>query len=138
MRFLADAGTARRIVEWLRTQAHDATHLQEQGLQRLPDREVFAKASAERRVVLTFDLDFGEIVALSTPPSASVILFRLHDTSTPHVIERLEAVLKASAPQLEQGGEEDWVDEDATEHRRPDVDLIRARLEAAERMDREG
>ena len=103
MRFLADAGIARRIVEWLRTQAHDATHLQEQGLQRLPDREVFAKASAERRVVLTFDLDFGEIVALSAPPSASVILFRLHDTSTTHVIERLEAVLEVSASQLEQG-----------------------------------
>jgi hypothetical protein len=28
----------------------------------------------------------------------------LHDTSTPHVIERLEAVLKVSSPQLEQGG----------------------------------
>ncbi len=103
MRFLADAGIAQRIVEWLRSRAHDAVHLREQGLQRLPDGDVFAKASAERRVVLTFDLDFGEIVALSAPPSASVILFRLHDTSTPHVIERLEAVLAASAPQLEPG-----------------------------------
>jgi len=103
LRFLADAGIARRVVEWLRTQAHDAVHLQEQGLHRLSDREVFAKASAERRVVLTFDLDFGEIVALSAPPSASVILFRLHDTSTPHVIERLEAVLRVSASQLERG-----------------------------------
>jgi predicted nuclease of predicted toxin-antitoxin system len=104
LRFLADAGISKRIVEWLRTQAHDAMHLREQGLQRLPDREVFAKASAERRVVLTFDLDYGEIVALSPSPAASVILFRLHDTSTPHVIERLEAVLKVSSPQLEQGG----------------------------------
>ena len=103
MRFLADAGIAQRIVEWLRARAHDAIHLREQGLQRLPDREVFAKASAERRVILTFDLDYGEIVALSAPPSASVILFRLHDTSTPHVIARLEAVLEASAPQLERG-----------------------------------
>jgi len=71
-------------------QAHDATHLRDQGLQRLPDREVFAKACAERRVVLTFDLDYGELVALSPSPAASVIVFRLHDTSTPHVIERLE------------------------------------------------
>ena len=104
MRFLADAGIARRIVEWLRTESHDAAYLQELGLQRLPDRDVFAKASAEQRIVLTFDLDFGELVALSAPPAASVILFRLHDTSTPHVIERLEAVLKVSGPQLELGG----------------------------------
>lgn len=104
MRFLADAGIAQRVVEWLRTRAHDAIHLREQALQRLPDREVFAKASAERRVVLTFDLDYGEIVALSSSPAASVILFRLHDTSTLHVIARLEAVLEASAAQLEQGG----------------------------------
>ncbi len=103
MRFLADAGIAQRVVEWLRTRAHDAIHLREQGLQRFPDREVFAKATAERRVVLTFDLDYGELVALSVPPSASVVLFRLHDTSTPHVIARLEAVLEASAAQLEQG-----------------------------------
>jgi hypothetical protein len=33
-------------------------------------REAFAKASADRRVILTFDLDYGEIVALSAPPSA--------------------------------------------------------------------
>jgi predicted nuclease of predicted toxin-antitoxin system len=103
LRFLADAGIARRVVEWLRTKAHDAIHLREQGLQRLPDREVFAKATAERCVVLTFDLDYGELVALSVPPSASVVLFRLHDTSTPHVIARLEAVLETSAAQLEQG-----------------------------------
>jgi predicted nuclease of predicted toxin-antitoxin system len=103
VRFLADAGVAQRVVEWLRTRAHDAIHLREQGLQRLPDQEVFAKATAERRVVLTFDLDYGELVALSVPPSASVVLFRLHDTSTPHVIARLEAVLEASAAELEQG-----------------------------------
>ena len=34
---------------------------------------------------------------------SKVILFRLHDTSTPHVIERLEAVLRVSASQLERG-----------------------------------
>jgi predicted nuclease of predicted toxin-antitoxin system len=102
LRFLADAGIARRIVEWLRTQAHDATHLR---LQRLRDREVFAKACAERRVVLTFDLDYGEIVALSPSPAASVILFRLHDTSTPHVIERLEfrSAPRAGLPRTTRG-----------------------------------
>jgi predicted nuclease of predicted toxin-antitoxin system len=103
MRFLADAGVAGRVVNWLRERGHDAVHLRDQRLERLPDSEVFAKASAEKRVLLTFDLDFGELVALSASPAASVIMFRLHDTRTPRVIGRLEQVLAQSAAQLERG-----------------------------------
>jgi len=65
MRFLADMGVAIRIVEWLRQQGHETTHLREENLQRMPDLDIFGKAAAERRILLTFDLDFGEIVALS-------------------------------------------------------------------------
>jgi predicted nuclease of predicted toxin-antitoxin system len=103
VRFLADAGVSRRVVNWLREQGHDAVHLREQRLQRLPDTEVFAKASAEKRILLTFDLDFGEIVALSSLPRSSVIVFRLHDTRTARVIERLEKVLADAATPLERG-----------------------------------
>jgi predicted nuclease of predicted toxin-antitoxin system len=42
----------------------------------MPNGEIFAKAIAERRVILTFDLDFGEIAALSRGQRVSVILFR--------------------------------------------------------------
>jgi predicted nuclease of predicted toxin-antitoxin system len=40
MRFLADMGIAPRIVAWLRQQGHEAHHLLEQGLHRLPDLEI--------------------------------------------------------------------------------------------------
>ena len=62
MRFLADMGVAMRVVEWLRNAGHDARHLREEGLHRLPNGSIFAKAVAEDRIVLTFDLDFGDIV----------------------------------------------------------------------------
>ncbi|MCP4545091.1 MAG: hypothetical protein GY835_01340 [bacterium] len=65
MRFLADMGVAQRIVVWLRDQGHDAVHLREQGLHRLADEEIFEKGISEDRVILTFDLDFGEIAALA-------------------------------------------------------------------------
>ncbi len=64
MRFLADMGIALRIVEWLRSEGHDAVRLSEEGLHRLQNGAIFEKAAAERRILLTFDLDFGEIVAL--------------------------------------------------------------------------
>jgi len=54
-------------------------------------------------VILTFDLDFGEIVALAGGRKIGVILFRLHNTRTPHVIDRLTAVLADSKAALVQG-----------------------------------
>jgi predicted nuclease of predicted toxin-antitoxin system len=54
-----------RVTSWLNAQGHDAAHLRDEGLQRLPNGGVFEKAIAESRVVVTFDLDFSEIVALS-------------------------------------------------------------------------
>lgn len=103
MRFLADMGVDLRIVTWLCAQGHDAVHLREQGLQRSPDADVFAKAIAEDRIVLTFDLDFGEILALSGDAVVSVILFRLNNTRTPFVQQRLAAVLAADADALTRG-----------------------------------
>ncbi len=103
MRFLADMGVSAKVVSWLREHGHDATHLRDEGLQRLPDREIFGKAVAENRVILTFDLDFGEIAALSEGEKCSIIVFRLRNTRTPHVIARLDSVLAASSSYLEKG-----------------------------------
>lgn len=63
MRFLADMGVSMQVIEWLRANGHDSNHLGEEGLQRLPNGEIFQKAAREHRIVLTFDLDFGEILA---------------------------------------------------------------------------
>jgi predicted nuclease of predicted toxin-antitoxin system len=103
MQFLADMGVHRDVVTWLRHQGHDAKHLCEEGLQRLPDQAIFAKAITEQRVVLTFDLDFGEIAALTSGPLPSVIIFRLRNARVAHVIDRLAAVLPGVIPALEQG-----------------------------------
>jgi len=95
LRFLADMGISSRVVSWLKDKGHDIVHLRDEGLQSLPDRDIFKKASSENRIILTFDLDFGEIVALSQESPVSVFIFRLHNTTTPFVIKRLEQVLIA-------------------------------------------
>lgn len=103
MRFLADMGVAGSVVRWLRQCGHDAVHLLDEGLERLPDEEIFAKAASEDRIVLTFDLDFAEIVAFSGLHRPSVLIFRLGNTTASHVLERLKVVLDESGNRLELG-----------------------------------
>ncbi len=54
-------------------------------------------------MILTFDLDFSEIAALSSGRKTSVVLFRLHNTRTVNVINRLSTVLAKSMEALEKG-----------------------------------
>jgi predicted nuclease of predicted toxin-antitoxin system len=100
MRFLV---LATDVAAWLRAQGHDAVHLREVGLQALGDRAVLAKAVAEKRVVLTFDLDFADIAAAAGEARVAVILFRLRSAQTARVIDRLQAVLRSAAQALEKG-----------------------------------
>ncbi|MDB9525975.1 DUF5615 family PIN-like protein [Oscillatoria sp. CS-180] len=93
MKFLADMGISPRTVEWLRQQGYDAVHLLDEGLQRLPDGEILQKAKAEGRIVLTIDLDFGYLLAISGAVLPSVVLFRLGNASREVVEARLANVL---------------------------------------------
>lgn len=103
MRFLADMGVSKQVVEWLRANGHDAAHLNDEGLHRLPNGEIFVKAARERRIVLTFDLDFGEIAAGSNAQVVSVLLFRLRNTRNDFVIRRLDDVLNSASLELSNG-----------------------------------
>jgi predicted nuclease of predicted toxin-antitoxin system len=77
VRFLAGMGVSLTTVEALRGANHDAVHLRDEGLIRLADPDIAAKAIAEGRIVLTFDLDFGDILATARSEAPSVAIFRL-------------------------------------------------------------
>lgn len=103
MKFLLDMGLARSTANFLRDRGHDAVHLREQGLQRLSDDAIIGKARAEGRVILTHDLDFGRIIALSQSHVPSVITFRLNDMRPDKVNHYLTHTLARFAEQLEAG-----------------------------------
>lgn len=67
------------------------------------DDEIIAKAQSEGRVILTHDLDFGRIVALSQANIPSVITFRLQDMRPAQVNRYLIEVLTRFVDQLEAG-----------------------------------
>ncbi len=103
MRFLADMGVSQSVVSWLKAQGHDAVHLRDENLHRLPNGQIFSKAAHEQRIILTFDLDFAEILAMSGAQTVSVVIFRLTNARSAHVIERLGQVLAESSADLEVG-----------------------------------
>jgi predicted nuclease of predicted toxin-antitoxin system len=103
MRFLADAGVSPKTVEFLTQLGHDAVHVRTLGLQRSPDLELVDRARADSSVVLTFDLDFGDILALGVLDKPSVILFRLADERPESVNHHLSTVLAERRAELESG-----------------------------------
>lgn len=103
MKFLADMGISLATVAWLNQQGHDAKHLSEERLHKLSDRKIFDKADREKRIVLTTDLDFGEI-AVSTPSTKiSVIIFRQENRTPSSINQYLEKVIKSAKAELEKG-----------------------------------
>lgn len=102
MRFLVDANLSPRVAEWLRNNGYDATHVFDMGLNQAGDRQIFEAAANRRQILLTSDLDFGEIVAQSSTPISALIL-RLRSTATDHVTKRLEVALVQAASALEDG-----------------------------------
>jgi predicted nuclease of predicted toxin-antitoxin system len=103
MRLLLDMNMPLAAAEWLRSEGHDAVHLRELGLERLADREIVAYAGAEKRVLITCDLDFGDIVGSSTSGRSSVVLLRLRSLRHSRLRQRLRVALTQTGDALVQG-----------------------------------
>ena len=103
MKFLADMGISPKTVAFLHGLGHDAVHLSEQGLERLPDPGIVEKARQEGRIVLVHDLGFGELVAASGTTLPSVITFRLRNMHPDRVNSALQSILSQHGEALEQG-----------------------------------
>ncbi|MEK7693351.1 MAG: DUF5615 family PIN-like protein [Chloroflexota bacterium] len=98
MRFLLDENTEYRISIWLRGQGHDVTAVAVDYRPSLNDPAVLALGLAERRIIITNDTDFGELVFAQHLPHAGVILFRLGDADVPEKCARLAEALSLIEP----------------------------------------
>ena len=103
MKFLADMGISPQSVASLRDLGYEAVHLHELRLDRLPDAEIIAKARREGYVVLTHDLDFGELLALSGANLPSVVIFRLQNMRPYNVNHYLQILVTKHQTALDEG-----------------------------------
>jgi predicted nuclease of predicted toxin-antitoxin system len=103
MTFLADMGISQSTVKWLRQQGYDTVHVRDLNMHRSSDDEIIEKARTDKRTVLTCNLDFGDIMAVSKTKAPSIVLFRLEDSSPSHINARLAQVLVDSYIALTEG-----------------------------------
>jgi predicted nuclease of predicted toxin-antitoxin system len=103
MKFLANMGISPDTVKFLRDLGYEAVHLHEEGLDRLPDPDILCKARREGYVLLTSDLDFGELLAHGGEALPSVVIFRLSNMHPVSVNRHLAEVIERFGPDLERG-----------------------------------
>ena len=79
IKFLLDANLSPETAEFLRSLGYAAISLIEEQKGELDDEIIADMAEAAGRIILTFDLDFGEIYFFAREERFSVVIFRLKD-----------------------------------------------------------
>lgn len=95
MRLLADENISGKVVAALRADGHDVAWVRTDG-PGSDDGAVLERAIREKRIILTFDKDFGERAgAAELPQDSGVILVRVFEASPEKLAARVVALLRA-------------------------------------------
>jgi len=93
MKILADIHISPITVRFLQDLGHDAIRVNEILPSNSSDKTIVETAKKERRVIITQDLDFSEIISLTGKKAPSLISLRLSSSRIEYVNKRLEKVL---------------------------------------------
>jgi predicted nuclease of predicted toxin-antitoxin system len=103
MRFLLNMNLPRDLCHHLREIGHECRHVADVGLAAASDIEITEVARRSDEIVLTHDLDYGEILTFSGASKPSVIILRLRDMSIDHIVQQFRAALNLVSAALDQG-----------------------------------
>ena len=97
MKFLIDNALSPLLADLLQQAGQDAIHVRSIGLQHADDEVIFERATAEHRIVVSADTDFGTLLAVRSSQQPSVVQFRGEGSRRPEALAR---TLLANLPQL--------------------------------------
>ncbi|RZN44116.1 MAG: hypothetical protein EFT35_00520 [Methanophagales archaeon ANME-1-THS] len=96
MKFLVDLALSPKTVNALRDRGYEAVRVNELGMAKSKDSELVEYAAKNDLIVITADLDFGDILASTGYKKPSVIIFRLKEPSVDHI----NALLLSTIPRI--------------------------------------
>jgi predicted nuclease of predicted toxin-antitoxin system len=88
LRFLLDINLPSSLVSRLSHLGHEAIHSGKLGLAKATDEALLSLAESREMVLLTHDLDFGQLMAFSRKRKPSIVIFRVQKTNS-LLIEKL-------------------------------------------------
>ena len=94
MKFLLDMPVSFMLLDVLHSFGYEGVHAHQIGKDRASDTELLEIARDEGRIIITADLDFPRILALSLSKRPGLILFRGGNYSDREMCGLLERVLK--------------------------------------------
>ncbi len=103
MKFLVDMNLSPRWVAALASAGWHAEHWSELGKADASDQVILSYAAATGYVVITHDLDFGTILAITHGKKPSVVQIRSMDVSPDVVAAQTIAALRLAEAELEAG-----------------------------------
>jgi predicted nuclease of predicted toxin-antitoxin system len=104
MKIKLDENMPLSLAVLLRSEGHNVATVPEESLSGKDDRHVLETATRENRLLMTHDVDFGDIRAYPVGSHAGVVVFRLHDQRWASVREPAERLLTSGLlERLEQG-----------------------------------
>src|SRR3989338_2351972 len=86
---------SQRTAIWLKECGFDAVHVRDRGMAKSDDAKIFDLAAAENRIIITMDLDFSAILALTKTNGPGVILLRMHRPNPESIKFRLGILFKS-------------------------------------------
>jgi len=99
VKFLSDMPLSPLLADWLKARGHDAVHAIHLAMDRSPDSEILERARKDQRVVITADLDYPRLLAITRAEGPGLILFRGGNYSDQETFEGMDRVLETITPE---------------------------------------
>jgi predicted nuclease of predicted toxin-antitoxin system len=99
LRFLVDVNVGLAVANSLRQSGHDVVFVGELDWS-MPDLELLSLAEQEKRIVVTMDTDFGELVYHSGQPHAGVLLLRAPGATRDEKVQIVQEIVDRYGEQI--------------------------------------
>jgi predicted nuclease of predicted toxin-antitoxin system len=92
IKFLADVNVEKLLVDYLSKQGYDIKWVPDYNCE-MPDEDLLQLANEEKRIFITNDKDFGDLIFLQKKLSVGTILFRVKGQKTEEKIKLMKKIL---------------------------------------------